>query len=137
MARRSAPARPGSLRRASSVKVPGGPRKPTVVPGTTTPVMGGQDRWIMDAAAVRKLLDQLTAGEVDADEAVRRLRALPFTDLGYATVDSHRELRQGVPEAVYGPGKRAEHCAGIVGELLSSGDGPVVLTRASEEQINA
>ncbi len=91
----------------------------------------------MDAAAVRKLLDSLTAGELDADEVVRRLRALPFTELGYATVDSHRELRQGLPEAVYGPGKSAEHCVGIVGELLSSGDGPVVLSRASEEQVNA
>ena len=91
----------------------------------------------MDEAAVRKLLDQLTAGEVDADEVVRRLRSLPYTDLGYATLDSHRELRQGVPEAVYGPGKSAAHCVGIIGELLSSSSGPVLLTRASDEQINA
>ena len=90
----------------------------------------------MDEAAVRKLLDQLTAGEVDADEAVRRLRALPYTELGYATLDSHRELRQGVPEAVYAPGKSATHCAGIVRELLSSSDGPVVLSRATAEQVN-
>lgn len=90
----------------------------------------------MDAAAVRKLLDRLTAGEIDADDAVRHLQSLPFTDLGYATVDSHRELRQGLPEAVYGPGKRADHCAGIVGELLSSSEGPVLLTRASDEQIS-
>jgi NCAIR mutase (PurE)-related protein len=98
--------------------------------------MAGQDRWIMDAAAVRKLLDQLTAGEVDADEVVRRLRALPYTELGYATLDSHRELRQGVPEAVYAPGKSAGHCAGIVRELLSSSEGPVVLSRADDEQIS-
>lgn len=91
----------------------------------------------MDAAAVRKLLDALTAGELDADEVVRRLRALPFTDMGYATVDSHRELRQGLPEAIYGPGKSAEHCVGIVGQLLSSGGGPVLLSRASDEQIKA
>ena len=91
----------------------------------------------MDEAAVRKLLDQLTAGEVDADEVVGRLRALPYTDLGYATLDSHRELRQGLPEAVYGPGKSAAHCVGIIRELLSSSDGPVLLSRASEEQINA
>jgi pyridinium-3,5-biscarboxylic acid mononucleotide synthase len=98
--------------------------------------MGGQDRWIMDEAAVRKLLDELTAGEVDADEAVRRLRALPYTDLGYATLDSHRELRQGLPEAVYAPGKSAAHCAGIVGELLSSSEGPIVLSRATPEQVD-
>lgn len=91
----------------------------------------------MDEAAVRKLLDQLTAGELDSDEVVRQLRSLPYTELGYATVDSHRELRQGVPEAVYAPGKSAGHCVGIVGELLSSSAGPVLLSRASEEQINA
>lgn len=90
----------------------------------------------MDEPAVRKLLDQLTAGEIDADEAVRRLRALPFSELGYATVDHHRELRQGVAEVVYGPGKSAAQCAGIVGELLHAGDGPVLLSRASEEQVN-
>jgi NCAIR mutase (PurE)-related protein len=91
----------------------------------------------MDAAAVRKLLDQLTAGEIDADEVVRRLRALPYEDLGYAAVDHHRELRQGIPEVVYGPGKSESQCVGIVGSLLSSGDGPVLLSRASEPQINA
>ena len=98
----------------------------------------------MDEAAVRKLLDQLTAGEVDGDEAVRQLRALPFADLGYANVDHHRELRQGVPEAVYAPGKTAAQCVGIVSELLSGGGagaggrgGPVVLTRANAEQMDA
>jgi len=91
----------------------------------------------MDAAAVRKLLDQLTSGEIDADEVVRRLRALPYEDLGYAAVDHHRELRQGVPEVVYGPGKSASQCVGIVGSLLTSGDGPVLLSRASADQIAA
>jgi NCAIR mutase (PurE)-related protein len=90
----------------------------------------------MDEAAVRKLLDQLTAGEIDADEAVGRLRALPFTEMGYATLDLHRELRQGVPEAVYAQGKTASQCAGIVHRLVSSADGPVLLSRASEEQIS-
>jgi NCAIR mutase (PurE)-related protein len=94
----------------------------------------------MDEPALRKLLDDLSAGQVDADEVVRRVRALPFTSLGYATVDHHRELRQGLPEAVYAPGKKPEHCAGIVSELLSgaaAGSGPIVLTRADPEQIEA
>ena len=97
----------------------------------------------MDEAAVRNLLDQLQGGQVDADEVVRRLRLLPFTDLGYATVDHHRELRHGVPEAVYGPGKTPAHCVGIVSELLSGGGadpdggGPVVLSRANPEQMAA
>lgn len=96
----------------------------------------------MDEPALRKLLDQLAAGDVDADEVVRRLRRLPFAELGYANVDHHRELRQGVPEAVYGPGKSAAQCVGIVGELLLAGGaegegGPVVLSRADEEQVAA
>jgi pyridinium-3,5-biscarboxylic acid mononucleotide synthase len=99
--------------------------------------MGGQDRTVMDAAAVRKLLDQLAAGELDPDDVVRALRSLPFSDLGYATVDHHRELRQGLPEAVYGPGKTPEQCVGIVSDLLSDGDGPVVLSRASAAQIDS
>ena len=97
----------------------------------------------MDEAALRSLLDQLAAGDVDADEVVRRVRRLPFAELGYAMVDHHRALRQGLPEAVYGPGKSAAQCVGIVGELLSGGDagpgggGPVVLSRATDEQIAA
>ncbi len=97
----------------------------------------------MDEAAVRNLLDQMQAGEVDADEVVRRLRLLPFADLGYATVDHHRELRQGLPEAVYGPGKTPAQCVGIISELLSGGGagsgqgGPVVLSRGNADQLSA
>src|ERR1700733_1941909 len=53
------------------------------------------------------------------DHAVQQLRRLPFADLGFAKVDHHRSLRQGFPEAVYGPGKTAAQCSAIVGELLS------------------
>jgi NCAIR mutase (PurE)-related protein len=96
----------------------------------------------MDDAALRNLIDQLARREIDADEVVRRLRRLPFAELGYAMVDHHRALRQGLPEAVYGPGKDPAHCVGIVGELLSAGDagpggGPVVLSRANDEQVAA
>ena len=91
----------------------------------------------MDEPALRKLLDDVRAGAVDADEAVRRLRRLPFADLGYARVDHHRELRQGLPEAVYAPGKSPDQCAGIVAELLADPGGPVLLTRAGPAQAAA
>jgi NCAIR mutase (PurE)-related protein len=87
----------------------------------------------MDEPALRQLLDDVRAGTVSADDAVRKLRRLPFADLGFARVDHHRPLRQGMPEAVYGPGKTPEQCVAIVAELLQ-GDDPVVLTRASDEQ---
>lgn len=91
----------------------------------------------MDEAAVRQMLVEVRSGELETEEAVRRLRRLPFADLGFARVDHHRSLRQGVAEAVYGPGKTPPQCAAIVAELLAEPGGPVVLTRASPEQIEA
>jgi len=91
----------------------------------------------MDETALRQLLEDVRSGHLDADEAASRLRRLPFADLGFAKVDHHRSLRQGLAEAVYGPGKTPEHCAAIVAELLDGPEGsagPVLLTRATEEQ---
>ena len=58
----------------------------------------------MDEPALRQLLDDVSTGAVGPDEAVARLRRLPFADLGFARVDHHRLLRQGLAEAVYAPG---------------------------------
>lgn len=91
----------------------------------------------MDEAALRGLLDGVRTGAVDPDEAVARLRRLPFADLGFARVDHHRSLRQGMAEAVYAPGKAPEHCAAIVDELLSHPGGPVLLTRADDDRVKA
>jgi NCAIR mutase (PurE)-related protein len=88
----------------------------------------------VDAEALRALLDDVAAGRVAAADAARRLERLPFADLGYARIDHHRALRQGLPEAIYGPGKTPDACAGIVTELLTHGSGPVLLTRATAEQ---
>jgi pyridinium-3,5-biscarboxylic acid mononucleotide synthase len=87
--------------------------------------------------AVRRLIDDIRSGTTSPDEAVSTLRRLPFVDVGDALVDHHRALRQGMPEAVYGPGKTAEQCLRIVDELLKHGAGPVLLTRVSDEQAKA
>src|SRR5919202_422680 len=92
----------------------------------------------MDETALRQLLEDVRSGTVDADTAASRLRRLPFADLGFAKVDHHRTLRQGLPEAVYAPGKTAAQCAAIVAELLDGdGSSPILLTRAAENQIAA
>ena len=88
----------------------------------------------MDPAALSDLLAAVAAGEVDVEEAARRLRHLPYADLGFARVDHHRPLRQGQAEAVYGPGKTPDEAAAIVAELLAHGDAPVLLTRATVDQ---
>jgi NCAIR mutase (PurE)-related protein len=90
----------------------------------------------MDELAIRRLIDDLRSGACSPDDAVRRLRRLPFTELGFAKVDHHRAFRQGLPEAVYGPGKTPAQCAAIVAELLAAGGGgPVLLTRADQAQV--
>jgi NCAIR mutase (PurE)-related protein len=91
----------------------------------------------VDEAALQGLLEAVRSGELHPDDAVAALRRLPFADLGFARVDHHRGLRQGVPEAVYGPGKAPEHLAAIVGELLDAGAAPVIATRVSDEQAAA
>jgi pyridinium-3,5-biscarboxylic acid mononucleotide synthase len=92
----------------------------------------------MDEPALRQLLEDVRGGALSADDAVARLRRLPYADLGFARIDHHRALRQGFPEAVYGPGKSADQCAAVVAELLAEPDGgPVLLTRATDEQADA
>src|SRR3979411_467087 len=92
----------------------------------------------MDEGAVRRLLDAVRSGTLSADDALADLRRLPFADLGFARVDHHRGLRQGMAEAVYGPGKTPEHCAAIVAELLAGGGHEtILLPRASGEQAAA
>jgi NCAIR mutase (PurE)-related protein len=86
----------------------------------------------VDERALRELLAAVADGTVSPLDAAAQLRDLPFRDLGFAKVDHHRPLRVGMPEAVYAPGKTPEQCIAIVGELLSAGDGPVLLTRADQ-----
>ena len=90
-----------------------------------------------DPDGLRNLLAGVRDGSVSLETAVEQLSRLPFAEVGEALVDHHRALRQGMPEAVYGPGKSPEQCVEIVGELLRHGDGPVLLTRATDAQAKA
>ena len=81
---------------------------------------------------LRELLEAVRAGRTSPDDALERLAALPYRDLGFARVDIHRELRQGAPEAVLAEGKAPEQVAQIFGALLEGGAGSVLATRADE-----
>ena len=91
----------------------------------------------MDEATLRALLERHAGGDLSLDDAVRELRYLPYSDLGFARVDHHRELRLGLPEAVFGPGKTPEQVAAIVLSLLGANSGAVLVTRASKPQFEA
>jgi len=62
----------------------------------------------MEQRAIKALLEQVAAGQVDVDDALLRLKMEPFEELGFAKLDSHRGLRQGVAEVIYGAGKTPE-----------------------------
>jgi pyridinium-3,5-biscarboxylic acid mononucleotide synthase len=71
----------------------------------------------MDADKIRELLGQVRSGAVDIDGAMDRLKHMPFEDLGFAKVDHHRALRQGMPEVIFGLGKAPEHVREIALKL--------------------
>ena len=90
----------------------------------------------MNADSIRKLFEQVRAGELSPDDAVNRLRHLPFEDLGFAKVDHHRALRAGMPEVVFGERKTPTQVGQIFARLARHG-GNVLATRATAEQFKA
>ena len=90
----------------------------------------------MNSQALRKLFDQVRKKRLSPDEAVERLRHLPFEDLGFAKIDHHRALRQGMPEVIFAQGKTPRQVADIFHRLAAHG-GNVLATRATEEQFAA
>ena len=87
----------------------------------------------MDAGTLKQFLESVASGRVTVDEAVTRLKRLPFEDLRYARVDHHRPLRKGFPEVIFGQGKSVEHVLGIMKAMVDQGD-TVMVTRLSPEK---
>jgi len=86
----------------------------------------------MDPNDLYNLLSRVREGTLSPEEAARRLRTLPYEDLGFAKVDHHRALRRGFPEAVFGAGKTAEQITAIVARITARGQNALV-TRTTAE----
>jgi NCAIR mutase (PurE)-related protein len=87
----------------------------------------------MTEQQLRDILSQHKAGGLSDDQALERLRCLPFEDLGFANVDHHRSLRQGFPEVIFGAGKSVDHVVKIVQSMALKGHN-ILVTRATPEQ---
>jgi NCAIR mutase (PurE)-related protein len=87
----------------------------------------------MDPARLRELFESVQRGATSVDEAVGKLRELPFAELGYATVDHHRSLRLGSPEVIFGQGKTPSQIVGIARELARTGQN-VLVTRLDADK---
>ena len=88
----------------------------------------------MDTKKIEELLTQVQSQQTSIEEALDKLRMLPFDDLeDYARIDNHRALRQGLPEVVFCQGKTSEQITGIMERLLEQHE-HVMGTRATPEQ---
>jgi len=90
----------------------------------------------VNTESIRKLVEEVRSGKLSPDDAVGRLRHLPFEDLGFAKVDHHRTLRVGMPEVIFCQGKTRAQVAGIF-EKLAKHKNNVLATRATREQFAA
>src|SRR5271156_1117013 len=90
----------------------------------------------MNSQSLRHLFDKVRKKRISPDEAVERLRHLPFEDLGFAKIDHHRALRQGMPEVIFAQGKTPKQVADIFRSLAAQ-SGNVLATRATAEQYAA
>ncbi len=87
----------------------------------------------MKKEMLEQMLGDVKDGRISIEEAVLALKEEPFTDLGYAKIDHHRELRQGMSEVIFGAGKSVRQILGIVDSMLSRGESTILITRIKEE----
>jgi hypothetical protein len=86
----------------------------------------------MDRLRLETLLNEVREGRTGVNDAVDRLKDLPFEDLGFAKLDHHRALRTGMPEVIFAAGKTASQVAQIFAHMAQAG-GNVLATRVSHE----
>lgn len=88
----------------------------------------------MNDIKLRNLLAQVREGTMTEEEALRKIRMMPFEDVGFAKVDHHRAIRHGMPEVVFGEGKTPEHMVQIAAKLIPH-NANILMTRVSEESM--
>jgi NCAIR mutase (PurE)-related protein len=90
----------------------------------------------MDSERIRKLLEQVRGGELGVEDAFSQLKDLPYEDMGFARLDTHRAMRTGFPEVIFCPGKTIDQIVKIF-ERMAKHDGRVMAARATVEAADA
>lgn len=83
---------------------------------------------------IRRTLEAVQKGQLSVDDALVRIKAEPFEDIGYAKVDLHRKIRQGAAEVIYGSGKTPEQISGTIDVMKRNGQETILITRLSREK---
>ena len=87
----------------------------------------------MEQQEIRAMLEQVAKGEMNVDDAMLQLKKAPYEDLGFAKIDTHRALRQGAAEVIYGAGKTAQQIAEIASAMYERGQKTILITRMDQE----
>ena len=82
---------------------------------------------------MKQILEGVQNGTISIEDALLKIKKEPFQDMGYAKLDHHRKVRQGVAEVIYGASKTPKQIAGITKALLDHGQDRVLITRMSKE----
>ncbi|MBN1387522.1 MAG: nickel pincer cofactor biosynthesis protein LarB [Bacteroidales bacterium] len=90
----------------------------------------------MNREGLKKILEELSEGKINVDDAIEKLKYFPFSDLGFARIDHQREIRTGYPEIVFCEGKTTEQVRNIFKHISDTGQN-VLGTRATEDKFNA
>ena len=90
----------------------------------------------MDRALIEALLTEVREGRTEVNDALDRLKGMPFEDMGFAKLDHHRALRTGNPEVIFAAGKTAAQVAAIFVRMAQAG-GNVLATRVTREMFEA
>lgn len=88
----------------------------------------------MKKEELEKILKAVKNGELEICEAIDQIKMAPFRDLGFAKIDTQRELRQGIAEVIYGEGKNAKQIEDIVKEMIRNNQKTILITRLSREK---
>jgi len=87
----------------------------------------------MDVRALKEFIEKIRDGTIGVDEAVARIRDLPYEDIGFASIDHHRALRKGFPEVIYAAGKKAEEIIEIIGKMVEKEEN-ILVTKLSDDK---
>lgn len=87
----------------------------------------------MDKRELQELLIQVSEGKTRPEEALLKIKMEPYKDMGFARLDTHRGIRQGASEVIYGAGKTREQILSIAREMVKEHEKTVLITRMSEE----
>lgn len=86
----------------------------------------------MSNKTIKQLLTRLAQNEISIEDAMLKLKMEPFEDLGFAKLDTHRKIRQGISEVIYGASKTTEQIIKIASALLKTTAKPIIITRISD-----